>query len=216
MLARRAEKPCVVAVGEYVRMPPGRSIPAVRRTMCRDVRVIPGMGHLTTPRDEYGGSARSDRASGSRRPGMATTQSDWTGLGRTVMKPTTTPMRVIGLVSGCCLVLLGCNTTTSDVAAPPYSDPPADCSPVHAVGEDSVSSFAGVPVLLAEYSGTASTRTDLGSSTRSRMFFSPKQFRTCHLATHWISGAVTAATRCGSPARDSTSPPPIRPTSGSR
>ncbi|MFI6367866.1 alpha/beta fold hydrolase [Nocardia sp. NPDC050630] len=50
LLARRAERPCVVGVGEYDRfLPPRRLAPAVRRTMNLDLRVFPGMGHLTTP-----------------------------------------------------------------------------------------------------------------------------------------------------------------------
>jgi pimeloyl-ACP methyl ester carboxylesterase len=50
VLARRAERPCVVGVGEYDRfLPPRRLTPAVRRTMGLDVRVFPGAGHLTTP-----------------------------------------------------------------------------------------------------------------------------------------------------------------------
>lgn len=50
LLARRAERPCVVGVGEYDRfLPPDRLTPAVRRTMDLDVRVFSGVGHLTTP-----------------------------------------------------------------------------------------------------------------------------------------------------------------------
>jgi pimeloyl-ACP methyl ester carboxylesterase len=50
LLARRAERPCVVGVGEHDRfLPPRRLAPAVRRTMDLDLRVFPGMGHLTTP-----------------------------------------------------------------------------------------------------------------------------------------------------------------------
>jgi pimeloyl-ACP methyl ester carboxylesterase len=50
MLARRADVPCVVGVGEHDRfLPPRRLSPAVRRTMAVDVRVFPGVGHLTTP-----------------------------------------------------------------------------------------------------------------------------------------------------------------------
>jgi pimeloyl-ACP methyl ester carboxylesterase len=50
LLARRAEQPCVVGVGEHDRfLPPRRLAPAVRRTMNRDLRVFPGVGHLTTP-----------------------------------------------------------------------------------------------------------------------------------------------------------------------
>jgi pimeloyl-ACP methyl ester carboxylesterase len=49
LLARRAERPCVVAVGQHDRfLPPRRLAPAVRRTMNLDVRVFPGVGHLTT------------------------------------------------------------------------------------------------------------------------------------------------------------------------
>ncbi|MET3421182.1 pimeloyl-ACP methyl ester carboxylesterase [Actinoplanes tereljensis] len=50
LLARRAEQPCVVGVGEHDRfLPPGRLGPALRRTMNLDLRVMPGLGHLTTP-----------------------------------------------------------------------------------------------------------------------------------------------------------------------
>jgi pimeloyl-ACP methyl ester carboxylesterase len=50
LLARRAERPCAVGVGEHDRfLPPHRLAPAVRRTMKLDVRVFPGAGHLTTP-----------------------------------------------------------------------------------------------------------------------------------------------------------------------
>jgi pimeloyl-ACP methyl ester carboxylesterase len=50
VLARRAEHPCVVGVGEYDRfLPPHRLAPAVRRTMGLGLRVFPGAGHLTTP-----------------------------------------------------------------------------------------------------------------------------------------------------------------------
>ena len=50
LLARRAERPCVVGVGEHDRfLPPHRLAPAVRRTMNLDVRVLSGVGHLTTP-----------------------------------------------------------------------------------------------------------------------------------------------------------------------
>ncbi|WP_326951285.1 alpha/beta hydrolase [Amycolatopsis sp. NBC_01307] len=50
LLARRAELPCVVGVGEHDRfLPPRRLAPAVRRTMGLDLRVFPGAGHLTTP-----------------------------------------------------------------------------------------------------------------------------------------------------------------------
>jgi pimeloyl-ACP methyl ester carboxylesterase len=49
LLARRAQRPCVVGVGEHDRfLPPRRLAPAVRRTMNRDVRVFAGVGHLTT------------------------------------------------------------------------------------------------------------------------------------------------------------------------
>jgi pimeloyl-ACP methyl ester carboxylesterase len=49
LLARRAERPCVVSVGAHDRfLPPRRLVPAVRRTMGLDVRVVPGAGHLTT------------------------------------------------------------------------------------------------------------------------------------------------------------------------
>ncbi len=52
ILARRAERPCVVGVGEHDRfLPPHRLAPAVRRTMNLDVRVFSGVGHLTTPAD---------------------------------------------------------------------------------------------------------------------------------------------------------------------
>ncbi|MBB4702157.1 alpha/beta fold hydrolase [Sphaerisporangium siamense] len=47
---RRADRPCVVGVGEYDRfLPPRRLAPALRRTMNLDLRILPGMGHLTTP-----------------------------------------------------------------------------------------------------------------------------------------------------------------------
>jgi pimeloyl-ACP methyl ester carboxylesterase len=50
LLARRAGRPCVVGVGEHDRvLPPRRLAPALRRTMGLDLRVFPGMGHLTTP-----------------------------------------------------------------------------------------------------------------------------------------------------------------------
>ena len=50
LLAQRAERPCVVGVGEYDRfLPPHRLVPAVRRTMNLDVRVFPGVGHLMPP-----------------------------------------------------------------------------------------------------------------------------------------------------------------------
>ena len=50
LLARRAERPCMIGVGEHDRfLPPHRLSAAVRRTMDLDVRVFPGAGHLTTP-----------------------------------------------------------------------------------------------------------------------------------------------------------------------
>lgn len=50
LLSRRAARPCVVAVGEHDRfLPPRRLTPVVSRTMNVDLRVISGMGHLTTP-----------------------------------------------------------------------------------------------------------------------------------------------------------------------
>jgi pimeloyl-ACP methyl ester carboxylesterase len=50
LLARRAGRPCVVGVGEHDRfLPPRRLAPALRRTMDLDLRILPGMGHLTTP-----------------------------------------------------------------------------------------------------------------------------------------------------------------------
>jgi pimeloyl-ACP methyl ester carboxylesterase len=50
LLSRRAERRCVVGVGEHDRfLPPRRLAPAVRRTMDVDLRVFSGMGHLTTP-----------------------------------------------------------------------------------------------------------------------------------------------------------------------
>ena len=40
----------MVAVGEHDRfLPPQRLLPAVRRTVGHDLRILPGMGHLTTP-----------------------------------------------------------------------------------------------------------------------------------------------------------------------
>ena len=52
VLARCAQRPCVVGVGEYDRfLPPHRLTPAVRRTMNLDVRVFSGVGHLTTSAD---------------------------------------------------------------------------------------------------------------------------------------------------------------------
>jgi pimeloyl-ACP methyl ester carboxylesterase len=50
LLARRATVPCVVGTGEHDRfLPPRRLGPAVRRAMGLELRVLPGMGHLTTP-----------------------------------------------------------------------------------------------------------------------------------------------------------------------
>jgi pimeloyl-ACP methyl ester carboxylesterase len=50
LLACRAGRPCVVGVGEHDRfLPPRRLAPALRRTMDLDLRILPGMGHLTTP-----------------------------------------------------------------------------------------------------------------------------------------------------------------------
>jgi pimeloyl-ACP methyl ester carboxylesterase len=50
LLARRAAVPCVVGTGEHDRfLPPRRLAPAVRQAMGLDLRVLPGMGHLTTP-----------------------------------------------------------------------------------------------------------------------------------------------------------------------
>jgi len=50
LLARRADRPCVVGTGEHDRfLPPRRLAPALRRTMDLGLRIIPGMGHLTTP-----------------------------------------------------------------------------------------------------------------------------------------------------------------------
>ena len=52
LLTRRAERPCVIGVGEHDRfLPPSRLVPAVRRIMDVDVRVFSGMGHLTAPAD---------------------------------------------------------------------------------------------------------------------------------------------------------------------
>ena len=52
LLTRRAELPCVVGVGEFDRfLPPRRLAPAVHRTMNLDIRVFPGVGHLTTEAD---------------------------------------------------------------------------------------------------------------------------------------------------------------------
>lgn len=48
--ARRAAVPCVAGTGEHDRfLPPPRLAPALRRAMGLDLRVLPGMGHLTTP-----------------------------------------------------------------------------------------------------------------------------------------------------------------------
>ena len=50
LLASRAQRPCVVGVGEHDRfLPPRRLAPAVRRTMDLDLRVFTDLGHLTTP-----------------------------------------------------------------------------------------------------------------------------------------------------------------------
>jgi pimeloyl-ACP methyl ester carboxylesterase len=50
LLARRAGRPCVAGVGEHDRfLPPRRLAPALRRRMGLDLRILPGMGHLTTP-----------------------------------------------------------------------------------------------------------------------------------------------------------------------
>lgn len=50
LLARRAQHPCVIAVGEHDRfLPPHRLTPAVRHTMNLDTIVLPDVGHLTTP-----------------------------------------------------------------------------------------------------------------------------------------------------------------------
>ncbi|MFG2089087.1 MULTISPECIES: alpha/beta fold hydrolase [unclassified Spirillospora] len=50
LLARRTDRPCIVGTGEHDRfLPPRRLAPAVRRTMDLDLRILPGMGHLTTP-----------------------------------------------------------------------------------------------------------------------------------------------------------------------
>lgn len=52
LLARRAEQPCVVGVGEHDRfLPPRRLAPAVRRTTGLGLRVLPDVGHLITPAD---------------------------------------------------------------------------------------------------------------------------------------------------------------------
>jgi pimeloyl-ACP methyl ester carboxylesterase len=50
ILASRADRPCVVGVGEHDRfLPPHRLAPAVRRTMNLDLRVFAGVGHLMPP-----------------------------------------------------------------------------------------------------------------------------------------------------------------------
>jgi pimeloyl-ACP methyl ester carboxylesterase len=50
LLARRAGLPCVVGVGEHDRfLPPRRLAPALCQTMDLDLKILPGMGHLTTP-----------------------------------------------------------------------------------------------------------------------------------------------------------------------
>jgi pimeloyl-ACP methyl ester carboxylesterase len=50
LLARRAGRPCVVGTGEHDRfLPPRRLAPALRQAMGLDLRILPGMGHLTTP-----------------------------------------------------------------------------------------------------------------------------------------------------------------------
>jgi len=50
LLARRASRPCVVGTGEHDRfLPPRRLAPALRPAMGLDLRILPGMGHLTTP-----------------------------------------------------------------------------------------------------------------------------------------------------------------------
>jgi len=50
VLARRAAVPCVVGTGEHDRfLPPRRLAPALREAMGLELRVLPGMGHLTTP-----------------------------------------------------------------------------------------------------------------------------------------------------------------------
>jgi hypothetical protein len=42
LLARRADRPCVVGTGEHDQfLPPGRLAPALRRTMDLDLRIIP-------------------------------------------------------------------------------------------------------------------------------------------------------------------------------
>lgn len=50
LLTDRAQRPCVIGVGEHDRfLPPRRLAPAVRRAMNLDLRILRGMGHLTTP-----------------------------------------------------------------------------------------------------------------------------------------------------------------------
>ena len=50
LLARRASRPCIVGTGEHDRfLPPRRLAPALRQAMGLDLRILPGMGHLTTP-----------------------------------------------------------------------------------------------------------------------------------------------------------------------
>jgi len=50
LLARRAALPCVVGTGQHDRfLPPRRLAPALWRAMGLDLRILPGMGHLTTP-----------------------------------------------------------------------------------------------------------------------------------------------------------------------
>ena len=50
LLTRRASRPCIVGTGEHDRfLPPRRLAPALRQAMGLDLRILPGMGHLTTP-----------------------------------------------------------------------------------------------------------------------------------------------------------------------
>jgi hypothetical protein len=50
LLARRAGRPCIVGTGEHDRfLPPRRLAPALRQAMDLDLRILPSMGHLTTP-----------------------------------------------------------------------------------------------------------------------------------------------------------------------
>jgi pimeloyl-ACP methyl ester carboxylesterase len=50
LLARRAQRPCAIGIGEHDRfLPPRRLVPAAHRTMNLDVRIFPGVGHLATP-----------------------------------------------------------------------------------------------------------------------------------------------------------------------